>query len=409
MNHEESKPRLYTKAPDFAGVTLAEARERARGLVALLAEQSRIAEAQRGMTETTLAALQSSGLIRMLQPRRWGGMELDFVAHFDVPDWLARGDASAAWTVGNLAIHHWMLALYDPRAQEEVWGADPQALIAGGIAFPQGRARRVDGGVVLSGRWSFSSGVDLCGWNMLAAIVREADRAVDYRMCLVPRSDYTIVDDWHTLGLRATGSKTVTCEEVFVPEHRALSMTTARGGAYFPGASVNPNPIYRISLAALGQHTIAAVITGNTQALLDEMIGTVRERSTSYTGSRMRDFPLVQARVAAAGARIEMARTVLRIDCETAQIEASQSPDMPTAEAKLRYRRNAALGVRLAVEAADLLFEMSGANGIYDRADLQRRLRDTRTGAAHISLNWDAQTSGWGLAALGGDVNMPTL
>jgi 3-hydroxy-9,10-secoandrosta-1,3,5(10)-triene-9,17-dione monooxygenase len=400
---------MADKAPDFSDVTLAEANERARSLIPLLAREAQAAEANRGMLPSTLTALQEHGLIRMLQPKRWGGMELDFTAHFDVPDWLAQGDASAAWTVGNLAIHHWMLALYDPRAQEEVWGDDPQALIAGGIAFPQGRARKVDGGVMLSGRWSFSSGVDLCGWNMLAAIIREDDKPVDYRMCLVPRREYTIIDDWYTLGLCASGSKTVTCEEVFVPEHRALSMLNARGGGAFPGASVNPNPIYRISLAALGQHTIAAVITGNTQALIDEAVVTVKERSTSYTSSRMRDFPLVQARVAAAAARIEMARTVLRHDCAQAQAEAAATMAMPSDEVKLRYRRNAALAVRLATEAADLVFEMMGANGIYDRSALQRRLRDTRAGAAHISLNWDAQMASFGLAALGGDVKMPTL
>lgn len=397
------------KAPDFSGVTLEEANSRARSLITDLACDAEAAEAKRGMMPSTLAALERSGLIRMLQPRRWGGMELDFVAHFDVPDWLARGDASAAWTVGNLAIHHWMLALYDPRAQEEVWGEDPQALIAGGIAFPQGRARKVDGGVVLSGRWSFSSGVDLCGWNMLAAIVRDGDTPVDYRMCLVPSREYTIVDDWHTLGLCATGSKTVTCDEVFVPEHRALSMLSARGGGAFPGAAANSNPIYRISLAALGQHTIAAVITGNTQALLDDAVAIVKERSTSYSASRMRDFPLVQSRIAAAAARIDMARAFLRRDCAQAQAEAATTTAMPSDEAKLRYRRNAALAVRLSTEAADLVFEMMGANGIYDRSSMQRRLRDTRAGAAHISLNWDAQMTTYGLAALGGEVNMPTL
>src|SRR5262245_14939802 len=336
-------------------------------------------------------------------------MELPFAAHFDIPELLARGDPSVAWTLGNLAIHHWMLALYDPRAQEEVWGADRQALIAGGIAFPQGAGRKVDGGFIVSGRWNFSSGVDACAWNMLACIVRKGEEAIDYRMCLVPCTQYEIVDDWHTLGMRATGSKTVVCQDVFVPEHRALCMLEARGGDTFPGARLNPNPMYRISLAALGQHTIAAVVVGNAQAALEETIAVVKSRSTSYTASRMRDFQAVQLRVAAAAARIDMARALLRADCVAAEEQAVRSRAMPDAETKLRFRRNAALGTRLCVEAVDTLHEMMGANGIYDHQPLSRMLRDTHSAAAHISLGWDAQMANWGLAALGGEVKMPTL
>jgi 3-hydroxy-9,10-secoandrosta-1,3,5(10)-triene-9,17-dione monooxygenase len=397
------------EVPNFAGVSYDAAIETARGLIRALRQQSDEAERIRGIPPATLAMLHASGLVRMLQPRRWGGMELPFIAHFNIPEQLARGDPSVAWTLGNLAIHHWMLALYDPRAQEEVWGEDRQALIAGGIAFPQGRGRKVDGGFVLSGRWNFSSGVDICAWNMLACIVRDGDQVIDYRMCLVPHSQYEIVDDWYTLGMRATGSKTVTCEEVFVPEHRALCMANARGGDAFPGAPVNPNPIYRISLGALGQHTIAAVVVGNAQAALDETVAAVKARSTSYTAARMRDFQMVQHRVAAAGARIDLARTILHEDCVAAEAVAQRSRAMPDAQTKLRFRRNAALGVRLCAEAVDSLHEMMGANGIYDHQPLQRRLRDAHSAAAHISLGWDAQMTNWGLAVLGGEINMPTL
>ena len=132
-------------APNFSSVTYVDALARARALIPQLRAQAEQGEAERRIPESSLSALHASGLLRILQPRRWGGMELPYAALFDVPELLARGDASVAWTLGNLAIHHWMLALYDPRAQEEVWGADPQALIAGGIAFPQGAGRKVDG------------------------------------------------------------------------------------------------------------------------------------------------------------------------------------------------------------------------------------------------------------------------
>ena len=291
----------------FADVGYDEAMRRARALVPALRERALGAEGGRQMPPETIEDLHRAGLFRFHQPRRWGGMELDFVALFDVPAEVARGCASTGWNVANLGVHHWMLALYDERAQDEVWGKNPDALIASGIAYPQGSGRRVDGGLIISGFWNFSSGVDASDWNMLAVMVRDGERVVDHRMCLVPKSDYEIVDDWNTLGMRSTGSKSVRARDVFVPEHRALSMYLARGGSQFPGARVNSNRLYQVPLAALGSHCLAGAGVGNAQAALELTLEAIRERSTNYTAMRMRDFQAVQLRVARAGAMVDAA------------------------------------------------------------------------------------------------------
>ena len=392
----------------FAGVGLEEALARARALAPVLRERATGAEAARQMEKDTLADLHRDGLFRFHQPRRWGGMELPFVAIFDIPVELARGCASTAWNVANLGIHHWMLALYDERAQDEVWGADPDALIASGIAFPQGRGRRVDGGFVVSGFWNFSSGVDPATWNMLAVTVRDGDRVVDHRMCLVPRGEYEIVDDWNVLGMRSTGSKSVRATEVFVPGHRALCMYQIRGGADFPGARGNPNPMYRIPLAALGSHCLAAAGVGNAQAALELTIQAITERSTSYTAMRIRDFQAVQLRVARAGAQVDAARLSVRADClEAERIACEGRP--PTLEEKLRFKRNVAWAMAQCTEAVDSLHALAGANGIYDRYPIQRLFRDQHALSAHIGFSWDAQAGPWGLVAMGGEFASPTL
>jgi 3-hydroxy-9,10-secoandrosta-1,3,5(10)-triene-9,17-dione monooxygenase len=392
----------------FAGVGLEEALARARALAPVLRERATGAEAARQMEKDTLADLHRAGMFRFHQPRRWGGMELPFVAIFDIPVELARGCASTAWNVANLGIHHWMLALYDERAQDEVWGADPDALIASGIAFPQGRGRRVDGGFVVSGFWNFSSGVDPATWNMLAVTVRDGDRVVDHRMCLVPRGEYEIVDDWNVLGMRSTGSKSVRATEVFVPEHRALCMYQIRGGADFPGARGNPNPMYRIPLAALGSHCLAAAGVGNAQAALELTIQAITERSTSYTAMRIRDFQAVQLRVARAGAQVDAARLSVRADClEAERIACEGRP--PTLEEKLRFKRNVAWAMAQCTEAVDSLHALAGANGIYDRYPIQRLFRDQHALSAHIGFSWDAQAGPWGLVAMGGEFASPTL
>jgi 3-hydroxy-9,10-secoandrosta-1,3,5(10)-triene-9,17-dione monooxygenase len=392
----------------FADVDYDEAMRRARALVPVLRERAEAAEAGRQMPKETLDDLHRTGLLRFHQPRRWGGMELPFVALFDVPAEISRGCASTGWNVANLGVHHWMLALWDERAQAEVWGPNPDVVIPSGIAYPQGRGRRVDGGFVISGFWNFSSGVDHGDWNMLAVMVRDGDRVVDHRMCLVPRSDYEIVDDWHTLGMRSTGSKSVRATEVFVPEHRALSMYLARGGSEFPGARVNPNPLYRVPLAALGSHCLAGAGVGNAQAALELTIEAVKERSTSYTAMRMRDFQAVQLRVAEAGAKVDAARLVIRADCVEAERIATDGR-VPTIEEKLRFKRNVAWAMGLCTESVDTLHALAGANGIYDRYPIQRLFRDQHALAAHIGFSWDAQGAPWGLVILGGEFSSPTM
>ena len=392
----------------FAEVGYEEAMGRARALVPALRERAGGAEAARQMEKQTLEDLHRAGLFRFHQPKRWGGMELPFVAIFDLPLEIARGCASTAWNVANLGIHHWMLALYDERAQQEIWGQDPDALIASGIAYPQGSGRRVEGGFVVSGFWNFSSGVDPATWNMLAVMVRDGDRVVDHRMCLVPRSDYEIVDDWHVVGMRSTGSKSVRAKDIFVPEHRALSMYLARGGTQYPGARTNPNPLYRVPLSALGSHCLSAAGVGNAQAALELTIEAIKERSTNYTGMRMRDFQAVQLRVARAGAQVDAARLSIRTDCLDAERIAHEGR-APTLEEKLRFKRNVAWAMEQCTEAVDSLHALAGANGIYDRYPTQRLFRDQHALAAHIGFSFDAQAGPWALVALGGEFSSPTM
>lgn len=399
---------MTNRAAGFAGVSYEEAMRRARELIPFLREQAPLCEEARRLTPAVMAALHRAGLLRCLQPKARGGMELPFVAYYDIPEMLSRGDISVGWVVANLASHHRNLAWWDPQAQEEVWGANPDAGIASGIAFQQGGARPADGGIVLSGKWNFSSGTDHSDWSILAAIVWQDDRPVDYVYCLLNRSEYEVIDDWHTLGMRATSSKTVRCEEVFVPGYRTVSMHVARDGHAWPGLAVHRNPHYRIPTSALGAHTIGACMVGNARAALEIAIELVKSRSTNYTGTKMRDFQTVQLRIGAAGAKIDAASLLMRNDCLEAQQVYENGRTFDT-ETRLRCKRNAALGARLCVESVDALHEMAGANGIYDHYPLQRVFRDMRAAAGHISFSTDAQLPPWGLVALGGEFRSPTL
>jgi 3-hydroxy-9,10-secoandrosta-1,3,5(10)-triene-9,17-dione monooxygenase len=394
---------------DFSDVSYAEALQRAVDLIPVLKSEAAATETATRLTDTVLAALHESGLLRYQQPKAWGGMELDFPAFYEVPEILGRGCASAAWVFANLSSHHRQLSQWDPQAQEEIWGPNPDALIASGIAYVQGQGTLVDGGLLLSGQWGFSSGVDVSQWNMLACVVKDADgKPIDWCMNLVPREDYEIVDDWQVLGMRGTGSRTVRCKDVFVPQHRVLSMQVSKPGHSFPGLKAHTNPMFRVPTSALGGNGIAGAMIGNARAMLDETTSSVKARATSYTGASMRDFATVQQRVGMAGAKIDAAHAWLKSDCHEgwAHIKAGGSFDLET---KLRYRRNTALAMKIANEAVDGLQEMAGANAIYDKSPLQRMFRDAHASAGHVVFSTDMQMTPWGLVALGGAFRSPTM
>ena len=182
---------------------------RARACVPTLSERAQQSEDKRVLLRENEQLLHEQGLFRFHQPKKFGGMELPFHAVVDIVAELARGCPSTAWNVGNLGCHHWILGYYEPEAQHEVWDNNPDALIASSIALAAGRGRKTDKGFIVSGRWPFSSGVDNSDWNMLAVTIYGDDgkTAIDWRLCLVPKSDYQIHDTWYAMGMVGTGAR----------------------------------------------------------------------------------------------------------------------------------------------------------------------------------------------------------
>src|SRR6476619_2558764 len=191
---------------------------RAKALVPQLRDRASRTEELRRLPPETERDLHDAGLFRIVQPKRVGGAEFDYVALVDCADALGQADASVAWNFANLASHHWMLGMFDQHAQDAVWNSDANALIASSFIFPAGRARKVDGGYVLNGHWPFSSVVESCDWNMLASIVSSDDDAddIEYRLFLLNKSDYKINDTWDATGLCGTGSNDVWVTDAFI-------------------------------------------------------------------------------------------------------------------------------------------------------------------------------------------------
>jgi 3-hydroxy-9,10-secoandrosta-1,3,5(10)-triene-9,17-dione monooxygenase len=397
-----------TERRDFSDVTYDEAMRRARTLVPLLRERAREAEAARGLIRANEQVLHEAGLFRFHQPKAFGGMELDFVAVVDIPAELARGCPSTAWNVGNLACHHWILGYYEPETQHEVWDRTPDALIASSIALAAGRARKTEDGFVVTGRWPFSSGVDNSDWNMLAVTVFADDKAVDWRLCLVPKTDYQIIDTWDAMGMGATGSKDVSVTELFVPERRALPLARCRGGREHPGAALTPGPLYRIPIVAAASHPLAPAALGAAEGAYELFLASMAKRAGTYTGARVADFQAVQIKVARARTLIDSARHLLRESAIAFHAMAARD-EVPDLATKLRFRAHSAFAVGQAREAVETLWSCYGAQGLYQRDPLQRHLRDVLAINQHFSFNFDIAGAAFGTHALGGAYGNPTM
>jgi 3-hydroxy-9,10-secoandrosta-1,3,5(10)-triene-9,17-dione monooxygenase len=374
---------------------------RARAMVPRLRERAAASEQSRRLPPETERELHETGLFRIVQPKRVGGSEFDYVALVDFAEAIGLADASAAWNLANLSSHHLMLGMFDPRAQDKVWKQDADALIASSFVFPAGRARRVEGGYVLSGRWPFSSGVDSSEWNMLAGIVFSDDEAdgLEYRIFLLPKRDYRIIDTWHASGLRGTGSNDVEADEIFVPEPMTLSVSECAGGPT-PGSKVNPGPLYTLPVFSLFPYVLSGVALGNAQGCLDDYIEIARHRVSTYNRAKIGDLQSTKIKIAEASAKIDAARLIMRSTCIDAMAHARRGriPDMA---AKTKARRDGAYAVNLCTEAVALLFAASGARGLYTSGALQRQFRDASAINSHIAFNFDAQGTNFGRVALG--------
>ncbi len=298
--------------------------------------------------------------------------------------------------------------MWDPRAQDEIWGESPDILIASAFVFPAGHAYRTDGGYRLSGRWKFASGLDPSRWSMLGAIVHdETTGEGEYRMFLLPQSDYRPIDTWFVAGLKGTGSKDIEVTEAYVPAYRTLAVADARG-ASTPGAILNTGPLYRIPVFDMFPYVVAGAALGIAEGAIASFTEETVTRLAAYSATRMADYAAVQIRLAEASAAVYAARLVMLSRSEEAMAIAERG-EVPTVETKVAFRRDGAYAARLCTRAVDLLFEASGADGLYERREIQRAFRDVHAANSHNALTWDVAASLYGKVALGQRLDHPTI
>jgi 3-hydroxy-9,10-secoandrosta-1,3,5(10)-triene-9,17-dione monooxygenase len=378
--------------------------EKAEALLPKLKERAARCEELRRLPDETLRDFHDARLLRIHQPKRVGGEELEFAAVVTYGALLARACASSAWNWVNFAAHHMMLGMFPREAQDEIWGGSPDVLIASSFVFPAGKARKVKDGYVLSGRWPFSSGVDPSEWNMLAGLARLDDNLPpEQRIFLLKRAQYKVIDNWFAGGLRGTGSKDVEAAEQFVPEHLTLAVADTKGGPT-PGSAVNPGPLYQLPVFALFPYMLSGVALGIAEGLIDDY----KPGAGRMTLARVAEIQSTQIRLGEATAYARASRLVQLANCREAEALMAAGR-VPEGKVKARYRLEGAYAVEWALRAVDVMFGLYGASGLYESGHVPRAFRDAHAVKQHFSFNTDIAGTTYGRVALGLASDNPTL
>jgi 3-hydroxy-9,10-secoandrosta-1,3,5(10)-triene-9,17-dione monooxygenase len=371
---------------------------RARGLFEFMRERAPKAEHERHLLPDMVSAFTDAGLVRPLVPRRWGGAGLGLADALTITIEVARAYGSIGWVGSFWSDHpHW-IGFYPEAAQQEVWAQGPDARVATSFV-PAGKVVPTDGGFLLSGEWSWASGVGFSAWVMLGGLVPHEGGPPELRLFLVPTSEVTVVDTWFNAGLRGTGSDNVIADSVFVPEHRTLPMESVREGRP-PGSEVNDDPHFRAPLMTHAGYAMVGPAIGIARGVIEDWAANARAKAHSYTKEQVAATVPMQMQLAESAVLVDTAELLVRRCLERVQSDAELGLDD-----RVRHRRDISFAARLLTRAVDDLMQTAGASAMRDESPIQRGWRDVRTIALHIMLNFNAAAENYGRHALGLPLN----
>lgn len=363
---------------------MSEALRRVEEAAEVFSRTSAESESLGRLSDESAKQLRDTGVIRMLQPREYGGDEAHPVEFFEAVLKVGSLCGSAGWVSGVVGIHPWQLGQWDKRLQDELWGKDPDTWIASPYA-PIGRARKVDGGYRFSGRWPFSSGTDHCDWIILGGLMVDDDGKVldpEPHNFVLPRSDYTIHhDSWDVIGLRGSGSKDVSVADAFIPDHRVNKPSNFHDG--FQARQVGRDTaLYRLPFGTIFPAAINAATLGMAEGALGAFVEFTRARVTGRGPKAVSD-PVQMIALGEAAADLSAGRVQV-LDDWNRLYDVVDAGGTITREQRIAVRRNSVRAVRRSVDAIDRLFMNAGGAALQHGQPLQRFWRDLHAGMNHM-------------------------
>jgi 3-hydroxy-9,10-secoandrosta-1,3,5(10)-triene-9,17-dione monooxygenase len=364
---------------------------RAAAMVPALRARADEIEHARSVPHDVVEMFKEAGFFRILQPKKYGGWEMNPVVFMRVLAELGRGCCASAWNMMILGVHNWEFGSMDDRAAQDVWGENDQTIVASSYP-PMGELTKVEGGWRLKGRWPTSSGSDHGEWAFIGAIEKNAQGLpVDRLSLLVKREDYEIIDDWFTFGLAGTGSKSVLIKDAFVPDHRAHSMIDYK---------LDDRPVnYLFPFAMVFYSSVSSVIIGFAQGAIDVFLDQMQVRVDNGTGAVTRLSPYVKDRLANAVAKVRSCRAMM---AHSTQIV--ERRELVSTDDRIHYMLDMARIGRECEEAVLTIYKCTGARGIYKSNPIQRYLRDTLVAANHITQDADNNAGALGGYLLSGEL-----
>ncbi len=352
--------------------------------IATLAARAAEAEDLRRLPAATIADFRGTGLANLLVPARYGGAQATFPEILDPVRTMAHGCASSAWTLGFYILHNWMLALFDQSAQDEVF-ADGPVLCPAPLA-PTGRGVPADGGIRLTGRWSWATGVMDADWALVGALCG-ADDQIYPALALLPASDIGVDDVWHTAGMRGTGSNDVVITDTFVPAHRLIRVADIYGGTA-PGAALHDAPTYRWPMVPALALVASMPALGAAEAVVDLFAARLTERVLAYSGVTQKNQPAAQIRLGDARVRLAALRALLHQTVARVEATVAAGEKVPRAH-RATVRAAAAHIVHESRSVIADVLESSGASAQFLANPMQRAKRDVDVICGHVVFDYD--------------------
>jgi alkylation response protein AidB-like acyl-CoA dehydrogenase len=390
-----------------AAPTAEELVARARALAPLLRKNAPASEANRRIAEETIQAAVEAGLMRVCTPKRYGGWEMNTRAMLDVSAAIAEADGGAAWVVNLNNICCWLTSLYPVKAQDEVFGSDPDTRVSG-VLNPTATATRVAGGFRITGEWHYNSGGWHAQWAVLGMpVVDQAGKMIDQGLALIPMAELERVDTWFVAGMKSTGSICLKANDVFIPDHRILSVPQAIEGKY--PTEMRGEAFYRSAFVAILAIILVGPILGLGRAALEFVRQKAATRTIAYTF-----FDKQNASVAF---QLQIAEAALMID--TAHLHAYRAADAidqaaargvyPDMLTRARVRADTGYVVEKITQAIDKLMFAHGSAGFAEASPLQRIWRDAAVAARHAVCLPPIGYELYGKALLGIENNVTPL
>ncbi len=329
-------------------------------------------DSARRLPDELVEMLRDSGLLRAGAPAEVGGLELPPQVGLRAAEELARGDASTGWCVA-IGITSTLLVAYLPQSSRDQLFGDGRGLAAG-VWAPRGKGRSVDGGVMVSGQWPFCSGIRHADVMFAGCMIDEQPVP---SVVAMPTKDLQLLDNWHTLGLRGTGSNDSVADDVFVPADRVVSI--------FDGPVVD-RPLYRFPPFGFFALSVAAPALGNARAAIDDLVELAGGKKGVGATRTLAQRSPTQAAVATAESALAAAKLLYYQAIDDAW-QACQRAEPVSVEVRNRLRLAATHAARTSADVVRSMYDLAGGSAIYDDSPLQRRFRDAFTATAHFQVN----------------------